>query len=299
MKFILTGLGNWYAGWQLIKEAVAEADRLGFWGVVLPDQYMWNPRELGARSGEPVDSTLDTWVALTYLAARTERIRLGTWVTPIPLRPPTIFAKMVSTLDVISNGRVILGVGAGNWQQLFDGYSEWNKPKVRVNKTEEALELILRLWEEEEVSFQGRYYRAKNAVLKPKPVQTPHPPLLFGGAGKQMFRLAGRYADICYIPPWAGMSQAEARHLVIEAAKKLGRENKVSFATDHTPVAAPKYDSKQFASRVEDADAEGYDYFIVAFPLAPPWLPLPAGEIEHELDCLRDFAKNVIPSFSH
>jgi len=302
MKFILTGLGNWYAGWQLIKEAVAEADRLGFGGVVLPDQYMWNPEDLGANPSEPINSTLDTWVALTYLAARTETIRLGTWVTPVPLRAPGILAKIVSTLDVISDGRAVLGVGAGDVVTL-DAYGEADEPSVQVDKTEEALELILRLWAEDKVSFHGRYYRAKDAVLEPKPLQKPHPPLLFGGAGKRMLKLAGRHADICYIPPWIGMSHAEARGIVLREAKKLGRESMVSFAADYTPLQAPNYDfthydSKQFLSKVEEAKKNGCSFFIVAFPTAPPWLPLPAGEIQYELDCSRDFARNIIPSFS-
>ena len=86
------------------------------------------------------DSTLDTWISLAYLASKTENIRLGTLVTPIPFRSPSILAKMISTLDTISQGRVVLGVGAGWSQAEFEGYSEWNEPKIRVDKTEEGLE---------------------------------------------------------------------------------------------------------------------------------------------------------------
>jgi alkanesulfonate monooxygenase SsuD/methylene tetrahydromethanopterin reductase-like flavin-dependent oxidoreductase (luciferase family) len=86
-----------------------------------------------------------------------------------------IFAKMVSTLDVISNGRVILGIGAGWSETEFKGYSQWNEPNVRVDKTKEGLELILKLWQSDrgtssKVSFNGKYYSADNAVLDPKPV---------------------------------------------------------------------------------------------------------------------------------
>ena len=119
-------------------------------------------------------------------------MRIGTLVTPIPFRPPGILAKIVSTLDVISSGRAILGVGAGWSQTEFEGYSEWTDGKTRVDKTEEGVQLILKLWQEAKVEFQGKFYKAKGAILDPKPVQKPHPPLLFGGVSPRTLRLAGQ-----------------------------------------------------------------------------------------------------------
>ena len=116
-----------FANWTQIQKAAVEADQLGYWGFVLPDHYMWGQDRGG-------DSTFETWTALTYLAAKTEKIRLGTLVTPIPFRPPGMLAKTVSTLDLLSNGRTILGVGAGWSQTEFEGYSEWNSNKIRVDK---------------------------------------------------------------------------------------------------------------------------------------------------------------------
>ena len=87
VKFFLDGLGNWYANKTLITEAIVLADKLGFDGTLMPDHYMWGDRQ--SRSKRPDDySTLETWTTLTYLAGKTERIRLGTLVTPIPFRPP-------------------------------------------------------------------------------------------------------------------------------------------------------------------------------------------------------------------
>ncbi|NIO38188.1 LLM class flavin-dependent oxidoreductase, partial [Candidatus Bathyarchaeota archaeon] len=97
MKFFLSGLGNWFKDLALIKKAIVEADRLGFDGALMPDHYMWGQTEWLRRPDSNV--TLETWVTLTYLAAKTEQIRLGTLVTPIPFRPPSILAKMLSTLD--------------------------------------------------------------------------------------------------------------------------------------------------------------------------------------------------------
>src|SRR3989449_9241180 len=106
------------------------------------------------------DATLETWAALAFLAARTKKIKLGTLVTPIPFRPPGILAKTVSTLDIISNGRTGLGVGAGWSQTEFESYSVWGPPKLRVEKTEDGLQLILKLWHEPKADFDARYHHA-------------------------------------------------------------------------------------------------------------------------------------------
>ncbi len=301
MKFILTGLGNWYPSGRLVQVGVLAAEDSGYWGAVFPDQYMWDPSDLGVTSYEGIDATLETWLVLTYLAAKTEKIRLGTWVTPIPLRPPGMLAKMVSTLDLVSNGRSLLGVGAGTTQRMFEAYSQWDPPKVRVDKTREGVDLVLKLWTEKKVDYNGRYYKAKGAVLEPKPVQKPHPPLLFGGAGKRMLKLAGMYADICYIPPWNKMSHQEAREIVLAEAKRHNRQNRIAFAYAHTPLGpTDHYDRKDYGNRVEEADQNGFEYFITAFSLdAPPWeseASSPKGVADY-LNCLKDFATSFIPSF--
>src|SRR5881296_4594805 len=226
LKFILSGLGNWYNGWSLTDQAVQLADKLGFWGAVIPDHYMW-----AEAYGQPQkDSTLESWIALTYLAAKTQNIKLGTIVTPIPFRPPAMLAKMVTTMDVLSSGRAVLGVGAGWSQTEFEGYSTWDDPKTRVDKTEEGVKLILKLWQEKRVDHAGKYYQAKGAVLDPKPVQKPHPPLLFGGVGLRMLKMAGRYGDICFIAPWTQIPFGKAKEIALREARKRGRQSSLAFA---------------------------------------------------------------------
>jgi alkanesulfonate monooxygenase SsuD/methylene tetrahydromethanopterin reductase-like flavin-dependent oxidoreductase (luciferase family) len=297
LKFILSSWGNWYKGWESVKNIVPEADGFGYWGFVMPDHYMWGMKMDG-------DSTLDSWIALTYLAARTERIRLGTLVTPIPFRPPAILAKMVATFDLISNGRAILGVGAGWSQTEFEGYSKWDEPRTRVDRTVEGLELILKLWKSEEgttsspASFSGKYYSAKNAVLDPKPIQKPHPPLLFGSAGPRMCRLAGKYADICLVPPWLPPDKgAEAKKMVIEEAEKQGRQDKISFADilreamseSASPQSLPpRYDSAAYAKGVENIRQSGCEYVIIPV----------FGSYETVSKVVKSFAQEVMPSFS-
>lgn len=266
----------------MIQEAVLAAERSGFWAVVLPDHYVWRS-EADVPPNISGESTLDTWTALSYLAAKTESIRLGTLVTPIPRYQPGTLAKIVATLDIITDGRVLLGVGAGSSQSDLEGYSEWNEPNVRVEKTQEGVELILKLWTEKTVNFHGKYYHAKNAVLEPKPLQKPHPPLLFGGEHPRMLRMAGRYADICLIPPWTKLSYAEARRIALREAEHYGRREKLSLACLEF---RPKYDPEEHRKTVEKADRNGFDYFIVGF-----WH-------ENCLDSTEKFAREIIPSFA-
>jgi len=282
MKFFLGGLGNWSDSLETIKEAVVEADGLGFDGALMPDHYMWG--EMRGHRMPNAYSTLETWVTLTYLAAKTERIRLGTLVTPIPFRPPGVLAKMLSTLDILSNGRVVLGVGAGWSQDEFDGYSVWDGPKVRVDKTKEGLELMIRLWTEDEVNFKGRYYEAKGAVLEPKPVQKPYPQLLFGGRGDRMLGLAGRYADICYIMTMGGESYEEGKAKVLGAAERAGRADEVAFMAGPMGAREP-YDAGGYSERIEAAAESGAGYYLTAFPR------------DELIGSMRRFAEEVMPSY--
>jgi probable F420-dependent oxidoreductase len=284
MKFFLSGLGNWSKDLALITEAVVEADRLGYDGAVMPDHYMWGEMEWHKRPDS--NSTLDTWVTLTYLAAKTEQIRLGTLVTPIPFRSPSMLAKMLATLDVLSKGRVVLGVGAG-WSQVeFEGYGEWNEPKIRVDKTKEGIELMTRLWTQDKVTFEGRYYHARAAVLEPKPVQKPYPPLLFGGRGERMLRLAGKYADICYVPQFRdGESYEEGKRKVLKAAERLNRANHIAFMAGGVSAEGP-YRSEEYSKRIEAAREAGASFFLTAFPRDEPII-----------DVMRKFASEVMPLF--
>ena len=284
MKFFLSGLGNWFTDLDLITKAVIEADKLGFYGALMPDHYMWGETDWNKRPDR--NYTLETWTTLTYLGAKTEQIHLGTLVTPIPFRPPAILAKMLSTLDVLSNGRVVLGVGAGWSQPEFEGYSEWNTPKVRVDKTIEGIELMIKLWTQDKVTFNGKHYKTNNTILEPKPAQKPYPKLLFGGKGKRMLKLAAKYADICYIPPWNGTETREtAKQLVLTEAKKHGRADKIAFMANGT-ASEGSYNSKEYSTRVEKAVEENAAHFLVSFPRNSEYI-----------NTVKKFAREVMPSF--
>jgi len=282
MKFYLTGLGNLYENLDVIEKAVIEADKLGLDGALMPDHYMWGS-EIGHTMKDPY-STLETWTTLTYLAGKTERISLGTLVTPLPFRHPAVLAKRLSTLDLLSGGRVVLGVGAG-WSRVeFEGYSRWLETGPRVDATAEALEVMRRLWTEPQVSFKGEYYEVKGAVLDPKPLQKPYPRLLFGSQGKRMLQLTGRYGDICFIPPWVAAKTAEIREAVLEAAEEAGRVSKVAFMGGLMGSMKP-YSSEEYAKLVEAHERAGFNYCTVAFPR------------DSMIEDMRSFAEDVLPSY--
>ena len=170
--------------------AVAQAaDELGFHAVYVPDHLHPIPP-----SQAPV---FEAWTMITALAAATDRIRLGPLVTSNSYRNPALQAKIASTIDVVSNGRVIFGIGAGWYEPDYLGYGyEFGSAGDRLRRLDEAVQLIRRFWTEESVDFEGRYYRASGGLNQPKGIQQPHIPVLVAGAGEQKtLRTVARWAD--------------------------------------------------------------------------------------------------------
>ncbi|MHA2195906.1 MAG: LLM class flavin-dependent oxidoreductase [Promethearchaeota archaeon] len=280
MKFILGGLGNWYDDYSFTEKAVIEADKYGFDGAIIPDHYMWG--KLPWHPRPDTNRTLESWITITYLLAKTENIKIGTLVSPIPFRPPGVLAKMIATADVLSGGRTIVGVGAG-WSQIeFEGYSEWNGPSIRVDKTYEGLDLMVQLWTKDKVNFEGKYYQAKGAVLDPKPLQKPYPKILFGSRGTRMLKLAGQYGNICFLPPWPGSNLEDMRQIVTESAQLHNRTDEVSFMVgEMRPL-----DIGEYAAKVEKAADSGAGYFLASFQRTPELT-----------DTIKKFAEEIIPSY--
>jgi len=282
MNFFLTGLGNLAENKEHIINSVIKADQLCLDGALMPDHYMWGP-EIGHSMENPYN-TLETWTTLSYLAGQTSQIKLGTLVSPLPFRHPGILAKRLSTLDILSKGRVVLGVGAG-WSKVeFEGYSKWGDAKYRVDKTIEALEIMTRLWAEDEVTYSSKFYNIKKAVLQPKPVQEPYPQLLFGSQGKNMLKLTGKYGHICFIPPWAEERRDEIKETVLESAEEYNRVNDVEFMLGF--MGSQQYERQEIIDRIEDALDFGASYFTIAFP---------RETIEKSME---DFVSEVLPSYS-
>ncbi len=146
---------------------------------------------------DPARGSLDAWATLAGLAAITDRIRLGTLVSPVTFRHPSVLAKQVTTVDHISGGRVELGLGAGWHVPEHRAYGfEYPEDRVRMELLAEQLEIVHRSWSEAPLTFEGRHYRVEGLHALPRPLQDPHPPLIVGGhGGRRSAALAARWAD--------------------------------------------------------------------------------------------------------
>ena len=169
----------------------------------------------------------DAWTVVTGLAARTSALRLGTMVSPVTFRPPALLANAVATADHISGGRVELGLGSGWMEREHRAFGfPFPAPRVRQQMLAEQLEIVHRLWTEERVTFNGSHYTLEDAPGRPRPLQSPHPPIIVGGRGTPATTLpAARFADE-YNFSWDSSPQEfpDARRRVLEACAEVGRD---------------------------------------------------------------------------
>jgi len=152
--------------------------------------------------GAPEEPFMEGWTALSALAAVTSRIRLATLATSVAFRNPAHLAKIAAGVDQISRGRLTLGIGAGWFEAEYKQYG-WefpSRPAVRIRQMEEAVRLILAMWSQPRTTFHGKYFDVEDAILEPKPLQKPHPPVMIAGGGEQMtLRAVARLADLCNV----------------------------------------------------------------------------------------------------
>jgi F420-dependent oxidoreductase-like protein len=175
---------------EAMSQVAKTAERLGFDSIWLFDHFHTYHRPV-------LETTFECWTTTAALARDTSRIRVGQMVTCNGYRNPALLAKMASTVDVLSHGRLDFGIGAGWYQHEFDAYG-YTFPPVpeRLRMLEESLQVIRAMWTEPYASFAGEYYRIAGAINEPKGVQQPHPPIWVGGSGERVtLRLAAQYGD--------------------------------------------------------------------------------------------------------
>lgn len=172
------------------------AETAGFDSVFVMDHFYQLPN-IGPRT----DSMLEGYTVLAGMAARTKKVRLGTLVSGVTYRNPAFLAKVVTTLDVVSAGRAILGIGAAWNEDEHRGYGyEFPPVGERLSRLEEALQICRAMFREEQATFEGHYYRIQGALNFPRPIQPNGPPILIGGGGEQRtLKLVAQYADMCNI----------------------------------------------------------------------------------------------------
>jgi probable F420-dependent oxidoreductase len=208
-------------------ELAVEAEKLGYKRIFYTD-HLLNP--YGGTEGY-AEETVEVWSLLSYLAAETEKIRLGTGVTPIALRPPALVAKQVATIDNLSRGRIDFGVGtgwsAGSFGAIDTDFGDVASRKARLR---EGIDLILKLWEsDEQVAFAGDYYKSTDAVIGPKPVQRPHPPVWIGGWRNSMLEITAEVGDGWI--PWNRTVDSYTKRMarIRDRAEELGRAGDITY----------------------------------------------------------------------
>jgi F420-dependent oxidoreductase-like protein len=218
--------------WSEVRELAAAAEESGFDSVWVVDHFF------GVGSDDPFEA----WTEMSAVAAITRRIELGSLVLCNNYRPPTLLAKMAMTLDAISDGRLILGYGAGWFAQEYEAYGyEFPGIRTRLEQLEEGLEILKRMWTEEAATFHGLHYNVEGARCMPKPTRKPHPPILIGGGGEKiLLRLVAQYADI-----WnnVGIYHGEIAHklsVLRDHCEKQGRDFSTIEISQQTVAAIGK-----------------------------------------------------------
>jgi len=177
--------------YETMSRVAQTAERLGFESIWLFDHFHTYFKPV-------LETTFECWTSTAALARDTRTIRLGQMVTCNSYRNPALMAKMASTVDVLSHGRLDFGIGAGWYEHeyLAYGYEYPPTPGERLRRLAEALQVIKAMWTEPYASFDGDYYKISGAINEPKGVQKPHPPIWIGGGGEQVtLKLAAKYGD--------------------------------------------------------------------------------------------------------
>ena len=172
------------------------------------------------------DGSLDCWTTLAALAAVTTKLRLGSLVSPVTFRHPSVLAKVVATADHVSGGRVELGIGGGWMQREHEAYGfPFPETRVRMEMLAEQIEIVHRQWTEDSFDFAGRHYRLEQSTALPKPVQRPHPPLIVGGSARAgTLGPAVRWADEYNTTFPTDDEAARRKRLLLDECERQGRE---------------------------------------------------------------------------
>jgi F420-dependent oxidoreductase-like protein len=285
-----------------------EAEALGF-------DSAWNFDHFIPIRGNQDGPCLEAWTSLAALAAHTSKIRIGTLVNGNTYRNPALIAKMATTVDHISGGRLYLGMGAAWFEPEHVAYGfPFYTAKERADRLGEALQVIKKLWTEEHPTLDGKFYTLKSAPFSPPPVQQPHPPIVIGGKGKKwIMPLVGRYADGWNVP--IGVTPAGIRsrlEIVRKECARVGRTNcdievsafLILYSITDVPLAGTALrlgarliedarvsqamlagSPKEITDKIQTYVDAGATHIVMN--IQPPY----------DVELLRRFAKEVMPNF--
>lgn len=190
----LVGIEDPIEAYETMTNVAKAADETGYEAVWMVDHFHTTPYP-------SQEVTFECWTSLAALARDTKRVRIGQIVTCNSYRNPALLAKMASTLDVLSHGRLNFGIGAGWYEHEYRAYGyPYPDAPERLRMLREALQVIRAMWEQEEAVFEGKYYHVRGAINQPKGVQKPHIPILIGGGGEKVtLKLVAQYGDACNV----------------------------------------------------------------------------------------------------
>ncbi len=265
-------------------------------------EHAWLFDHLMPIFGDPWGPAFEGWTLLSALAAQTRRLRLGVMVTSNRFRPPALLAKIATTVDIVSGGRLDFGIGVGSRPNPPEARREYpahglpfHPPAQAVESLAEACALIRRLWTEEEpFDFHGTHHHLTGAFGNPKPVQRPHPPILIGGRSSATLRVVAEHADLWNVPGGDRDDVARRGALLDRYCAEIGRDPDSIVRSIHLPVdTARPGDTRAAIGEALDA---GFRHIVLGLPapypdgvarwaaeeLIRPWhrSPSPRGETE-------------------
>jgi len=248
--------------WQDILEVWKAADRMDFW------ESAWLFDHFYPIFSDSTGPCLEGWTALAALAQATERMRVGVLVTGNVYRHPAVLANMVATVDIVSKGRLELGLGAGWNEEECAAYGIDLPPlKERFDRFDEALEVIIGLLSATTTDFAGQHYALKDARCEPKPVQRPHPPICIGGSGeKRTLRSAARWAQHWNHPGGRPEDIAHSIEVLHGHCADIGRDPSEILVSTHLH-AEPGVDPRALTEQAAAYEAVGVQLGIVYLPV--------------------------------
>lgn len=267
-----------------MRDTCLAAEKQGYDLFTMTDHfYPMRPESLGY--------PLDCWSTLAGLAAITKKIRLGSLVTCVWYRNPTLLGKIATTIDIISNGRLILGIGAGWHEAEFKAYfGHFPSVKDREDNLQEAAQILRSMLHRRETNFIGERYRVEKLINMPYPIQSPIPLLIGGGGEKRTLRIVAMYGDISHLSGVRDDPAIVERKIKIlkEHCNKVGRNfSEITLGLSLTPIFENGCFSTKFIDCMETCIGLGIKIFTLRFYR----LRDKAGEVQ------KRFAEEIIPSF--
>jgi F420-dependent oxidoreductase-like protein len=263
--------------WPEILSLWQEIDTLGYDTAWVFDHFL-------PIFSDPTGPCLEAWTALSALAIATRKVRLGVMVTGNTYRHPAVLAKMATTVDIISGGRLILGIGAGWFEQEHQEYGiPFHTTGGRLRRLEEAVEIIKRLWTGERANFSGRYHELRNASFKPKPLQQPHPPIMIGASGENMaLGIVARHAQM-----WNSFGTPEVfRHKIERLNDHCERAGRDPATIEKSVLLSGQFPLNEARHRIDEYAAAGVTHLIFSL----------SASANSDREFVRRFAEEIIPA---